>query len=171
MGEPGNSAEGRKDPRAGGPLPASPKEWFAAMGGQRYGPFTREEVAAMAQTGRINSSVLVWKQGMPAWSAPNAVPELSFLRFPAPAPRHPSPAAPETGRRSLAIPAAVAIVVVIAGFWWWRSHSGAASSPDKAFVQMVHAVAENRPAALWDSLPPSYQRDVRDVVAEFADAM
>ncbi|MCX7016358.1 MAG: DUF4339 domain-containing protein [Candidatus Sumerlaeota bacterium] len=62
--------------------PQSPKEWFVHMNGQQSGPYTREELAAMAQTGQIAPNAMVWKQSMASWAPMNTVAELGGSRIP-----------------------------------------------------------------------------------------
>ncbi|GIW78590.1 MAG: hypothetical protein KatS3mg105_0397 [Gemmatales bacterium] len=44
--------------------------------------------------------------------------------------------------------------------------------PDEALRAMtVTLVVENRPELIWQALPPSYQKDVKDIVSQFAGKM
>ena len=43
------------------------------------GPFSVQQLSAMAAQGQINSGTLVWKQGMAAWTAASAVQDLSVI--------------------------------------------------------------------------------------------
>lgn len=49
------------------------------MNGQQQGPVQATQMAALAQQGILTGETLVWKQGMAAWSAAAAVPELGAL--------------------------------------------------------------------------------------------
>jgi hypothetical protein len=42
--------------------------WFAAIDGRARGPFTRAELAQLADEGRVRGRTLVWRPGMPAWT-------------------------------------------------------------------------------------------------------
>ncbi len=60
------------------PLPKA-VSFFASLSGQQAGPF---EVAALTEkvaAGQVTRDTLVWKQGMAAWTAAGAVPELKSL--------------------------------------------------------------------------------------------
>lgn len=47
----------------------------------------------------------------------------------------------------------------------------APDSADAAVLAVARGIAQNRPEALWEFLPPSYRRDVNDTVHEFARRM
>ncbi|MCX7016357.1 MAG: GYF domain-containing protein [Candidatus Sumerlaeota bacterium] len=170
MSQPVDPSPARRTPNPGPPPPpvsappSQARHWFVAVGGRQAGPFTYGELASMARAGQISPVTLAWRQGMDNWAALNTIPEMALLFSGGPAPEPP--------RRLHPLVVAAVAIAAIAGFWWWRNHAGGASStPDKAFVQMVRAVAENRPVALWDSLPPSYQKDVAGLVSAFAGTM
>ena len=55
-------------------------QYFYAVNGQQAGPVSIEQLRALFANRTINKDTLVWKQGMGAWTALNAVEELkSFL--------------------------------------------------------------------------------------------
>jgi TM2 domain-containing membrane protein YozV/predicted RNA-binding Zn-ribbon protein involved in translation (DUF1610 family) len=57
--------------------PADAAEWhYADAQGKSQGPLTRAMMAQLARSGEINSSTLVWKEGMREWTPMSAVPEL-----------------------------------------------------------------------------------------------
>jgi membrane protease subunit (stomatin/prohibitin family) len=65
---------------AAGPPPL-PKavSFFAAINGQQAGPFEQGALADKVTAGTITRDTLVWKQGMPAWTAAGQVAELKSL--------------------------------------------------------------------------------------------
>lgn len=60
------------------PIPGG-AAYFAAIDGQQKGPFTTEQLQAEIAAGRVSRSTLVWKNGMPNWTAMETVPDLSGL--------------------------------------------------------------------------------------------
>jgi membrane protease subunit (stomatin/prohibitin family) len=71
------------NPPAGGmtqppPLPAS-SVYFVAVNGVQTGPFTLPQLQAMAQSGQLSRSSLVWTQGMSGWLAAETQTELAAL--------------------------------------------------------------------------------------------
>jgi Domain of unknown function (DUF4282) len=81
----------------------SEQVWFVVKdGAQLEGTFVAERVAEMVR-GQKGSSFMVWKDGMAAWSDPQAVAELAPLLAPpppaAPARQEVAPPAPTTGGR------------------------------------------------------------------------
>ena len=54
-------------------------QYIVAINGQQYGPYNIQQMQQMAQSGQINTSVLVWAQGMPQWLTAGNVPELAQL--------------------------------------------------------------------------------------------
>lgn len=79
-------------PPAGGAPPPLPQAaaFFVAMGGQQAGPFDMNTLQQHVQSGQITKDTLVWKQGMPAWTAAGEVPELGNLFGAAPPPLPPT---------------------------------------------------------------------------------
>lgn len=69
------------------PLPTA-VQYMVAINGQQYGPYNMQQMQQMAQSGQINSSVLVWTQGMPQWATAGTVAELAplFAATPPPIP-------------------------------------------------------------------------------------
>lgn len=47
----------------------------------------------------------------------------------------------------------------------------AAKSPEEAAQRVVDGLKGNKPVALWDALPASYQKDVQGLITEFASKM
>jgi hypothetical protein len=47
--------------------------WYYVENGQQRGPMDEAQLRALARDGRIRSSTLVWKSGMPQWSAYSSV--------------------------------------------------------------------------------------------------
>ncbi|MEM7232092.1 MAG: SPFH domain-containing protein, partial [Planctomycetota bacterium] len=83
---------GQQQPQGGGgmppPLPNQQISFFAAIGGQQAGPFDAAQLQQQIQGGAITRDTLVWKQGMPNWTAAKDVPELTsfFGAVPPPLP-------------------------------------------------------------------------------------
>lgn len=73
-----------------------PTVFFAHAGGEQVGPLSRQELDALAGSGRLQPSDLVWVSGTPEW-----VPAATLVAFaPPPAPAAPptvAPAAPPAG--------------------------------------------------------------------------
>ena len=69
------------------PLPGT-ISYFAAVGGQQAGPFDMQTLQSKVSSGEIGRTTLVWKQGMPQWTAAEQVVELSklFVNLPPPLP-------------------------------------------------------------------------------------
>jgi membrane protease subunit (stomatin/prohibitin family) len=69
------------------PLPTAPS-WFIGVGGQQAGPFDVAGLQAEAAAGRLTRSTLVWRNGMPQWTAADQVGELGpvFANTPPPLP-------------------------------------------------------------------------------------
>ena len=44
-------------------------QWYAQVGGQRYGPVGEEEMKGWIAQGRVKPTDFVWSEGMPAWVA------------------------------------------------------------------------------------------------------
>lgn len=70
------------------PLPQG-EQFFVALDGQQQGPFAVDALRQLVQSGRLGQQTLVWKQGMPAWTAANQVPALQslFQAMPPPLPK------------------------------------------------------------------------------------
>jgi membrane protease subunit (stomatin/prohibitin family) len=69
------------------PLPQNvAASYFVAVNGQQQGPFDLQSLRAKITAGEINRSTLVWKSGMPTWSALESVSELSSLTANVPPP-------------------------------------------------------------------------------------
>ena len=60
------------------PLPKS-AAFFVAMNGQQAGPFETADLSAKVTAGQLTRDTLVWKQGMPQWTAAGSVAELKSL--------------------------------------------------------------------------------------------
>jgi membrane protease subunit (stomatin/prohibitin family) len=74
----GGGAAGQAAP--GGPPPLPPEEqWYAGIGGQQQGPFSRPALAAQVRSGAITGSTLVWKQGLAQWVPAQQVPEIAEI--------------------------------------------------------------------------------------------
>ncbi|MBP5364436.1 MAG: SPFH domain-containing protein [Bacteroidales bacterium] len=60
------------------PIPPA-ATFFVAVNGQQTGPFDMGTLSQMAASGQLTRDSLVWKQGMPAWTAAAQVAELSSV--------------------------------------------------------------------------------------------
>jgi len=60
------------------PLPAQ-LQLFVAVNGQQTGPFDSIALQQMAHSGQLTRDSLVWKQGLPAWTAAGQLPELTAV--------------------------------------------------------------------------------------------
>jgi membrane protease subunit (stomatin/prohibitin family) len=71
------------------PLPGGSVNYFAAIGGAQAGPFDIQTLQTKVGSGEIGRTTLVWKQGMPNWTAAEQVVELSklFTNSPPPLPK------------------------------------------------------------------------------------
>jgi membrane protease subunit (stomatin/prohibitin family) len=61
------------------PLDNSSTQWYAAINNQQAGPFSETELRQLAGQGQITPESLVWKQGLPDWTAAKNLPELSGI--------------------------------------------------------------------------------------------
>ena len=89
----GANAAGGAPPAGGVPgLPGAPPPppaavaWYVAENGSTLGPFTTQQMQAMAAQGRITAGSHVWRAGMAAWANLSQVPELGGLTPPPPPP-------------------------------------------------------------------------------------
>lgn len=73
-------------PAAGPPAIPSGVAYFVVLDGQQAGPFDLGKLRENAAGGKINRQTLVWKQGMPQWTAAGDVAELGMLFASAPPP-------------------------------------------------------------------------------------
>jgi type IV secretory pathway VirB2 component (pilin) len=101
-----------------GSLPAvAPKaNWYVGRGGRREGPFDLAELRRQVQTGELKEADLLWREGMPTWTAAREVGEVFAVAAPSPtpppaiasAPVHVSPAmhAPATPAPAAAVSSA-----------------------------------------------------------------
>jgi len=62
--------------------PAADPMWWMAIKGEPSGPYTSEEVGALAERGRIHKKTRVWRPGMESWLRLRDVGELSHIRAP-----------------------------------------------------------------------------------------
>lgn len=60
------------------PIPQT-ATFFAAINGQQAGPFDMQTLRNMASQNQLDRTTLVWKQGMPGWTAAGEVAELNSL--------------------------------------------------------------------------------------------
>ena len=44
-------------------------QWYAQLGGQRYGPVSEDEMKSWIAQGRVRPTDFVWSEGMPNWVA------------------------------------------------------------------------------------------------------
>lgn len=79
---------------------AETKEWYVAVSGQSIGPMTVGELGAGFQSSQYNQKTLVFKQGMPGWTAAGQVAELSPFLGGAATASSQAAAFPPSGRRA-----------------------------------------------------------------------
>ncbi|MDA3628422.1 SPFH domain-containing protein [Saccharopolyspora sp. WRP15-2] len=60
------------------PLPQQ-DQWYLGANGQQLGPFDFSALGRQISSGTLTADTLVWKQGMPSWTAARQVPELNSL--------------------------------------------------------------------------------------------
>jgi len=65
--------------------------------------------------------------------------------------------------------AAIAVVILSPGCR--RSRESIPESPPDAIQTVVDGLADHQPQVLWYALPPSYQADLRELIATFCDHM
>ncbi|MDE6801399.1 MAG: SPFH domain-containing protein [Muribaculaceae bacterium] len=75
-----NMAGGATPPPMPGAAPAV--QYMVAVNGQQLGPYTLDQLRAMAQQGQLTAATFVWAQGMPAWTPAGQVAELAILFAP-----------------------------------------------------------------------------------------
>ena len=71
----GGSAGGTSSPP---PIPQS-TSYFAVIDGKQAGPFDLTALQSQVGTGKLSRATMMWKQGMPAWTAAGQVSELNDL--------------------------------------------------------------------------------------------
>ena len=91
MGQMGNAFQNQQFNGGTGqntPPPPPIVQFFVAVNGAQTGPFSIQQLQAMAVSGQFNRQSLVWKQGMAGWLAAETQPELSavFSAVPPPPP-------------------------------------------------------------------------------------
>ena len=64
---------------AGTPPSVPEVNYFVAVEGQQKGPYTQDQLRAQAQAGEFTSEMLVWAQGMPAWTPAGQLASLQAL--------------------------------------------------------------------------------------------
>ncbi|UCC67163.1 MAG: DUF4339 domain-containing protein [Armatimonadota bacterium] len=61
------------------PPPAPAVQWYFAVGGQRVGPLSQDDLTARIQAGEVTRETLVWRAGMSDWLPAAQTPELAPL--------------------------------------------------------------------------------------------
>lgn len=89
---PGYAAPGMAPPMAAPPPLPAPAAFHVALNGAQQGPFDVNMIRNLAAQGQITPGTLVWRPGMPGWTAASTVPDLAAV-FAAPPPL-PTAAAP-----------------------------------------------------------------------------
>ncbi len=81
MGQMGNAFQNQQfNGTTGTNTPPPPiVQYFVAVNGAQTGPFSVQQLQAMAASGQFNKQSQVWKQGMAAWASAEAQPELASL--------------------------------------------------------------------------------------------
>ena len=77
-GQVGGSMGGAAEPAAV-PPPLPTDNFFVAIGGQQEGPFNLSQLKQLAGERKIDRDSLVWKEGLPAWTAASGVPDLASI--------------------------------------------------------------------------------------------
>jgi hypothetical protein len=84
------------------------KVWYYAKGGQKFGPYSGTELRTIAQSGKIATNDLIWKEGLANWVPASSAKGLLPVATPAAPPPLPqentsttSQAAPLAGEKSL----------------------------------------------------------------------
>ena len=72
------------------PLPAQGAQFHVALDGQQAGPFDVAALSQKVRDGEVSRDTLVWKPGMPSWTAAEGVPELQALFAAVPPPLPPT---------------------------------------------------------------------------------
>src|SRR5579885_1595953 len=67
--------------------------WFYSENNEQRGPVTEEQLQQMLASGRIKSTTLVWRKGLPSWIPANSCPEFSQSQSPEAAPVFYNPSA------------------------------------------------------------------------------
>lgn len=65
------------------PAPEPQVQMYLFIGGQQYGPYDYKTLKQFVPTGQLTPQVMVWQQGMAAWTPAGQVPELQALFAPA----------------------------------------------------------------------------------------
>jgi hypothetical protein len=60
------------------PPPTDTPEWYYLLGQEKIGPLSMQAMRAMIQNGTINSSTLVWRQGLQNWVPAGGLPEFAY---------------------------------------------------------------------------------------------
>lgn len=66
-------------------------QWYYAQDNQQQGPINEAELKEFLATGKLASSVLVWKEGMDNWTTAGSLPEFQFRPPPMPSASKPTP--------------------------------------------------------------------------------
>ncbi len=74
------------------PIPKAPA-YFALIDGQQQGPFSVDQITAMAASGQVSGTTLIWRSGMADWQPAGSYPPLAaaFSAGPPPIPAGPPP--------------------------------------------------------------------------------
>ncbi len=79
------------------PPPVTPPpmvQYYIFINNQQVGPMNMSQMAAYVNSGQLNQSTLVWRDGMPQWAAAGSLAELAQLFAPATPPMPPTPPIP-----------------------------------------------------------------------------
>jgi len=82
------------------PPPPRESEWYLAIDGQQFGPYSMNVIRELVQSGQVApATAFAWKRGMASWVPFTQIPELASL-IGAPATPPPPPPPPAPGHRA-----------------------------------------------------------------------
>ena len=142
-------------PREARVSPNDNEQWYYGANGERKGPFTRDQMATIVQTGAITPDTLVWTAGMPNWlpfTQSTLAQDLPAQPpYPTPPPMAATPAAtfatprgalpPNTNPRNAAPPITGFTQAVSAAFSRYVTFSGRANRPEYWYFTLFIVLA------------------------------
>ena len=67
--------QARKDTAASQAVTATEEKWFVAIGSERQGPFTRDQILARIASAEIEAETYAWRKGFKTWERLGDIPE------------------------------------------------------------------------------------------------